>query len=103
MDDSTFDQLEAALSAAPGNVALLTVLLGACLERGEHARGLKLLPPGFEQLADAQALKSAAARLLLADGQAERALPLIEGQDPAARLLRARPPAAMGHLQEAQA
>ncbi|WP_155296014.1 hypothetical protein [Pseudomonas gelidaquae] len=53
MDDSTFDQLEAALSAAPGNVALLTLLLGASLERGEHERGLKLLPADLEQWPDA--------------------------------------------------
>ncbi|RMT83669.1 hypothetical protein ALP39_02244 [Pseudomonas marginalis pv. marginalis] len=102
MDDSTFDQLEAALSAAPGNVALLTLLLGASLERGEHERGLKLLPADLEHLQDAPALKLAAAHLLLADGQAQRALPLIEGDDPAARLLKARVLAALERLKEAQ-
>lgn len=102
MDDSTFDQLEAALAAAPGNVALLTVLLGASLERGEPARGLKLLPADLEQWPDAPALKLAAAQLLLADGQASKALPLIEGSDPAARLLKARVLAALERLKEAQ-
>lgn len=102
MDDSTFDQLEAALAAAPGNVALLTVLLGASVERGEHARGLKLLPDDLEQWPDAPALKFAAAQLLLADGQAQRALPLIKGEDPAARLLKARALAALERLKEAQ-
>lgn len=103
MDDSTLDQLEAALAAAPGNVALLTVLLGACLERGEHARGLNLLPSDFSQWQDASALKFAAAQLLLADGQAQKALPLIEGSDPPARLLKARVLAALENLKEAQA
>ncbi|WP_426130195.1 AAA family ATPase [Pseudomonas sp. DWP1b1] len=102
MDDSTFDQLEAALAAAPGNVALLTVLLGASVERGEHARGLKLLPDDLEQWPDAPALKFAAAQLLLADGQAQRALPLIDGGDPAARLLKARALAALERLKDAQ-
>lgn len=102
MDDSTFDQLEAALSAAPGNVALLTMLLGASLERGEHARGLKLLPDDLEQWSDAAALKLAAAQLCLAAGQAQRALQLIEGEDPAARLLKARVLAALERLKDAQ-
>lgn len=102
MDDSTFDQLEAALSAAPGNVALLTLLLGASLERGEHERGLKLLPADLEQWPDACALKLAAAQLCLAAGQAPRALQLIEGDDPAARLLKARVLAALERLKEAQ-
>lgn len=102
MDDSTFEQLEAALSAAPGNVALLTLLLGASLERGEHQRGLKLLPADLEQLNQAPALKQAAAQLLLADGQAQKALALIEGDDAAARLLRARALAALERLKEAQ-
>lgn len=102
MDDSTFDQLEAALSAAPGNVALLTMLLGASHERGEHARGLKLLPDDLEQWSDAAALKLAAAQLCLAAGQAQRALQLIEGEDPAARLLKARVLAALERLKDAQ-
>ncbi len=42
MDDATLEQLEAALLASPGNAALITLLLKACLERGEHERGLAL-------------------------------------------------------------
>jgi len=102
MDDSTFDQLEAALLAAPGNVALLTVLLSACVERGEHERGLGLLPADLEQWADAQALKMAAARLCIAAGQAQRALGLIDGDEPAARMLKARALADLDQLKEAQ-
>lgn len=102
MDDSTFDQLEAALLAAPGNVALLTVLLNACVERGEHERGLGLLPPDLEQWADAQALKMAAARLCIAAGQAQRALGLINGDEPAVRILKARALVDLDRLKEAQ-
>lgn len=102
MDDSTFDQLEAALLAAPGNVALLTMLLDASVERGEHERGLALMPADLEQWADAPALKMAAARLCIAAGQAQRALQLIVGDEPAARMLRARALAALEQLKEAQ-
>ncbi|NMX56608.1 ATP-binding protein [Pseudomonas edaphica] len=102
MDDSTFDQLKAALSAAPGNVALLTMLVGASLERGELERGLDLLPADLEQWPNAAALKLAAAQLCLAAGQAPRALQLIEGNDPAARLLKARVLASLERLKEAQ-
>ncbi len=102
MDDSTFDQLEAALLAAPGNVALLTLLLNASVERSEYARGLELLPADLEQWSDAQALKMAAAGLCIAAGQAQRALRLIEGDEPAARMLRARAFAALEQMKEAQ-
>ncbi|MGY2289466.1 AAA family ATPase [Pseudomonas sp. SDO528_S397] len=102
MDDSTFDQLEAALRAAPGNVALLTMLLDASLERGEHARGLDLVPADLEQWADAQALKLAAARVCLAGGDAARALQLADGSDAATRLLKARALAELDQLKEAQ-
>lgn len=102
MDDSTFDQLEAALLAAPGNVALLTMLLNACVERGEFERGLALMPADLEQWTEAQALKMAAAKLCIAAGQAQRALQLIEGDEPATRMLRARALAALEQLKQAQ-
>ncbi len=102
MDDSTFDQLEAALQAAPGNVALLTLLLGASLERGEHERGLKLVPADLEQWPDAEALKLAAARLCFAAGDASRAVQLAQGDDAASRMLKARALAALDRLKEAQ-
>ncbi|UZE21592.1 AAA family ATPase [Pseudomonas sp. B21-056] len=102
MDDSTFDQLEAALLAAPGNVALLTMLVKASIERNEYERGLELLPTDLERMSDARALKLAAAELCIAAGQAQRALQLIEGDEPAARMLRARALAALEQLKEAR-
>lgn len=103
MDDSTFDQLEAALLAAPGNVALLTMLVKACIERNEYERGLELLPTDLERISDAKALKMAAAELCIAAGQAQRALSLLDGDEPAARMLKARALAALEQLKEAQA
>lgn len=102
MDDTTLDQLEAALSASPGNVALITLLLKACLERGEVERGLKLIPEELEQRAEFDSLKPAAAQLYLAAGQAQKALSLVTGDDPAAQLLRARALADLDRLKEAQ-
>ncbi|MFW9080905.1 ATP-binding protein [Pseudomonas sp. P2757] len=102
MDDTTLDQLEAALLASPGNVALITLLLKACLERGDHARGLKLIPEDLRQLTDADALKPVASQLYLAAGQAQKALDVAVGDDPALRLLRARALADLERLKEAQ-
>ncbi|MDH0748906.1 ATP-binding protein [Pseudomonas sp. GD03842] len=102
MDDSTFDQLEAALQAAPGNVALLTMLIDASVQRGEHARGLKLLPDDLEQWPSAPALKLAAAKLCLAAGDASRALRLAEEPDAHTRLFKARVLADLDRLKDAQ-
>jgi transitional endoplasmic reticulum ATPase len=102
MDDSTFDQLESALQAAPGNVALLTLLLDASVERGEYERGLKLLPCDLEQWPSVPALKLAAAKLCLAAGDASRALQLAEGTDASTRLFKARILADLERLTEAR-
>lgn len=101
MDDTTLDQLEAALRASPGNVALLTLVLKACLERGDHERGLKLVPADLHQLPDAEALKPIAAQLYLAAGQADKALSLADGEGASLQLLRARALADLDRLKEA--
>lgn len=102
MDDTTLDQLEAALQASPGNVALIALLLKACLDRGDHQRGLALIPGDLGQMAGADSLKPAAAQLYLAAGQAQQALDLTVGDDPHSRLLRARALADLDRLKEAQ-
>ncbi len=74
MDSKTLDALRAALAHSPDNGGLLTVLIGAHLDRDEPAEAATLvgdrtpagLPAGLDALL--------AARALLADGQAERAL-----------------------------
>jgi len=100
MDDSTLAQLEAALGASPGNAALLALLLKAYLERGEHQRGLDRLPAHLDDSADNAALKPLAVQLCLAAGDAERALALAAGVDPALGLWRARALADLGRLKE---
>lgn len=102
MDDSTLDQLEAALSASPGNVALITLLLKACLERGDYSRGLKLLPDDLQSQPGNEALKPVAAQLYLAAGDAQKALELADGDDAQTQLLRARALADLGRLKDGQ-
>lgn len=100
MDDSTLAQLEAALAASPGNAALLSLLLTAYLQRGEHQRGLDRLPADLDDSADNAALKPLAVQLCLAADAPERALALAGGADPALGLLRARALADLGRLKE---
>ncbi|WP_213877385.1 ATP-binding protein [Pseudomonas sp. dw_358] len=100
MDDSTLAQLEAALSASPGNPALLALVLKAYLERGEPRRGLERLPASLDDSPENASLKPLAVQLCLAADDAERGLRLAEGADPALGLLRARALADLGRLKE---
>jgi transitional endoplasmic reticulum ATPase len=100
MDDSTLAQLEAAFAAAPGNTALLALLLKAYLERGEYARGLERLPDSFDGWAEPDSVKPLAVQLCLAAGEGDRALRLASGEQPAMGLLRARTLADLGRLKE---
>lgn len=102
MDDSTLDQLEAALQASPGNTALTTLLLKAFQERGDYERGLKLLPADVQAWAQTPALVLQAAQFCLAAGLPDKALQLAVGEDPALGLLRARALADLDRLKEAQ-
>lgn len=99
MDDSTLEQLEAALLASPGNPALLSLLLPAYLARGEHERGLAQLPDEFTEPAD-PTVKRLAAELCLAAQQPQRVLMMALGDDPALGLLRAKALEALGRRQE---
>ncbi|WP_267269975.1 ATP-binding protein [Pseudomonas protegens] len=103
MDDSMLDQLETALRASPGNQALLTLLLKACLERSDYERGLRLLPEDLQQWAEADELKALAAQLYLAAGDPEKVLSMATGSSPAQGLLRAHALAELQRLKEAQA
>jgi SpoVK/Ycf46/Vps4 family AAA+-type ATPase len=86
MDEATLASLEEALRASPDNEALLAVLLKAYLDREEPEKGAALLrgrklgPPAA----------TLAARVLLASGDAERALELASEEDPDALLVRSR-------------
>jgi transitional endoplasmic reticulum ATPase len=100
MDDSTLNQLEAALGASPGNTALLTLLLNAYLERNEPQRGLERLPASLDGWPDSDTLKPLAVQLCLAADAAERGLALATGEEPAVRLARARVLERLGLLSE---
>jgi ATP-dependent 26S proteasome regulatory subunit len=90
MDDATFLGLQEALRASPDNGPLRSMLLRACVDRGDDEEGLALA-------ADATASsltedgQRAAAHLLLADDQGTKALGVLEGAgEPASHLMRAR-------------
>ncbi len=72
MDDVTFSRLRAALQATPDNLALLGILLGACLERGDVQEGKRLLGDRAPDELDPAGSLSAAR--LLQDVDPERAL-----------------------------
>jgi ATP-dependent 26S proteasome regulatory subunit len=101
MDDSTLASLESALSATPDNEHLLSVVLGACLERGEAARAaghLRGVEPGDLEENEG---RLAAGEVLLSAGEAERALAFVAGRDDAAhQLLAARALLALDRLEE---
>lgn len=100
MDDSTLEQLEAALSASPDNLALLAMVLRACMERGEHARALARLPADNATLLADEALMRLAGECCLIAGELDRALELSVGDAPAMQMLRARVLADLDRRQE---
>lgn len=90
MDDSTLEQLETALRASPDNLALLVLVLGSCLQRGDYPRGLQWLPEHPEALANAESVQRPAIELCLGAGDPARALALATGDSAVIRLLRAK-------------
>ncbi len=100
MDESTLASLEEAFQSSPENERLLAVLLKAYLDRDEPGKGAELLrgrkagdfgDPGSANLA---------ARVLLAAGEAERALEYAGGAEPDALLVRARALLALDRREE---
>src|ERR1044072_1458710 len=78
MDDRTFESLKAALSATPDNVALLGVLLNACLERAAPSQGCALLE-GRDLSALPATDRLTAARLYLAADRVDEARRVYRG------------------------
>ncbi|HWA75315.1 MAG TPA: AAA family ATPase [Polyangiaceae bacterium] len=103
MDDATIEGLTAALSASPENTKLLGVVLKALLERGEARRGLVYLDACSAASGASAAERALFARVLLASGEAERALVMSEGAEPALSLVRADVLARLERFDEAQA
>jgi ATP-dependent 26S proteasome regulatory subunit len=90
MDDATLTGLEAALSATPGNGALVKVLLQGYLDAEAFERGatrIEGLPPSL--WADAP-LARLAADVLLEAGKNERAVELLKSPDAETQLMKAK-------------
>ncbi|MET1078411.1 MAG: ATP-binding protein [Pseudomonas sp.] len=100
MDDSTLEQLEAALHATPENIALLTVLLGGYLQRGEYARALQWLPEDPPLFAGGEPARELAAALCLGAGEPTRAMRWATGDSPALGMLRAKALADLERMEE---
>src|SRR3989338_502583 len=90
MDDSTLEQLEAALHASPDNMALLGLLLSSYLQRGDYPRGLQCLSERLDALPNTESVQRPAIELCLGAGEPARALALATGDSAVIRLLRAK-------------
>jgi hypothetical protein len=89
MDDETLSSLEQALLATPDNHQLLLVVVRDLLQRGETARAVEHVKnaPGVAQAGPEQ--RAVSARALLSAGEAQAALELCLGDDPALSIVRA--------------
>ncbi|MCG2592166.1 ATP-binding protein [Ramlibacter sp. XY19] len=100
MDDATIASLREAYRLTPDNHALLAVLLGAYLERGEARSGYELLA-GREALpAFGAPERLLAGRTCLAAGEPEAALRWCQDAEPQAMLLKAKALAQLGRADE---
>jgi len=89
MDDATLESLRQAHRASPENLPLLALLAKGLHESGQTSEACELLAGAtLDGLEGAD--RRTAAEVLLAGDRAEAALTLADGQDPEARLLRAR-------------
>jgi AAA+ superfamily predicted ATPase len=105
MQSDQLDALEQALAASPGNTPLLALALGACADASEWPRAERLLAnaqPSAVNALDA-ALKLRVATLAADWGANERALEFALGDDPPARMVRARALLDLGRRDEALA
>ena len=105
MHSDQLDALEQALAASPDNAPLFALALGACADAGEWPRAERVLaqarPATLAALDTKLSLRIAA---LAADwGANERALEFARGDDPHARVIRARALLDLGRRDEALA
>lgn len=99
MDDATFEGLREALQASPDNGQLRSMLLQACLDRGDDQAGIEILREARPETLTGQG-RCAGAQMLLGRGSAERALELLDDDTAASQILRARALLALGRLEE---
>lgn len=90
MDDGSFNQLKQALLLTPDNPALLALIIGAHLDRGESVEALSLLTKYNGELSSNEQLALASARAHLSLGDAKAALGLLNGCSSETLLLKAK-------------
>lgn len=101
MDDVTFEGLREALRATPDNTQLRSMLIRACLTRGDDATGQALLEEVSPSNLTVDA-RRAGAQMLLNRGAADRALALLPDEDAESKILQARALLALGRHDEGQ-
>jgi SpoVK/Ycf46/Vps4 family AAA+-type ATPase len=103
VDDTTLASLRQALRASPDNVALLSVVLRALLDRGEAEEAHALLRGHAPRDFTAEADRVTASRAYLAGGDAASALACADGDSAESLAARARALLALGRSDEARA
>lgn len=101
MDDSALDTLRAALAASPDNLRLFEVVATELLRRDEASEARALLDPLTGPAREDTSFRRLAARILLATGDAEGALPWATETDGDTLIVRARILSALDRKAEA--
>ena len=103
MDDSTLAALTSALAASPGNIRLFEVVASELVTRGAASEAVLLLDQLPSASLDDAGIRTLAARILLASGDAVRALTFADGPDGDSLLVKARILSALDRQAEAAA
>ncbi|HSD74716.1 MAG TPA: ATP-binding protein [Steroidobacteraceae bacterium] len=91
MDDSTLEALRKTLRAAPHSRELALIVIRACLERGDAARTREILEEArLDARAWPESERRELARAWLLAAVAERAIEVLEGEEPETAILRAQ-------------
>lgn len=100
MDDSSFNQLKAALRLTPDNGALLALVIRGHLDRGELAAAMELVSAYGGDYSGSDELALVAGRVYLDNGNPEAALACLDGDTAEIMLLKARVLLALGRRTE---
>ncbi len=90
MDDSSFNQLKAALKLTPDNEALLALVISTHQERGELAEAMELISGYGGDYSGRDELALAAGQVYLDCDKPEAALACLDGSTPEIQMLKAR-------------
>lgn len=90
MDDNSFNQLKAALKLTPQNTALMAMVMGVYLDKGDFNQSLKVLDGFSGDLHENDDLAFLAARTYFATGDFQTALNYLKQSSPEALMLKAK-------------